>query len=420
MGAIAASRPVVLAVINQLPWPLDRGGRIRSYHLLRELARRFHVRLLGGVEGPDTDAAVAALRRVGVDVLGMSLVPRTLWGEALRAGAAAVRGEPFILYRRHYRRNRRRALQAALRDERPDVVYLDHLSSLVLGPRRMGVPYVLDQNSVCSLLVRRAAAEAPRGIRAYVRYQARLLARMERRAARGVDLVLGVSEDEARYFAACGARTCLVPNGVDCAAYDDLPIAARPGPPLLLFVGDMSWAPNVAAAARLARVVLPAVRVRHGAARLRIVGREPTPAVRALAMLPHVEVTGRVPDVRPHLAAAHVLAVPLAAGGGTRLKILEAFAAGLPVVSSAVGCEGLAVTPGLHLAVASDARFVPAVLDVLEQGGDAARRAEQGRTLVRSRYDWHTVGAEAATAIEGLVVGSRDWARGSGDGGRCR
>lgn len=401
----AGGRPALLAITSQLPWPLDRGGHLRSYHLLRALARRFQVRLIGGVTEATADDGVAALRGAGIDPIPAPLAARTAWREALRVSAAALRGEPYVLYRRHARRAMLRVLRETLRGGPPDVFYLDQLDSLLFAPWCTGAPRVINLYNVDSALVRRAAAHAPRVARPYTGYQARLLERMEQRAARTADLLLGVSDQDVRYFSELGAPTCLVPNGVDCAAYADLPSGARSGTPLLLYVGDMSWAPNGAAAEQLARTVLPAVRAQRPDARLRIVGRDPTAAVRALAALPGVEVTGTVADVRPHLAAAHLLAVPLAAAGGTRLKILEAFAAGLPVVSTAVGCEGLPVRDGVHLAVASDARFADAVLALLNDPARAAERADRARALVRSDYDWHIVGARACTAVETLLTG---------------
>src|SRR5439155_18512255 len=129
-----------------------------------------------------------------------------------------------------------------------------------------------------------------------------------------------------------GAKSAvLVPNGVDCSAFASLPLE-RSGGPVLLYVGAMSWRPNAQAAIFLAKEVLPVVRRTIAEARLRIVGRDPPAELLALRGLPGVEVTGGVPDVVPYFAEAQMLAVPLESGGGTRLKILEAFAAGLPVV----------------------------------------------------------------------------------------
>ena len=154
----------------------------------------------------------------------------------------------------------------------------------------------------------------------------------------------------------------------------------------------MAWGPNISAAIFLAREVMPALLEDIPDVRLRIVGRSPVPEVKALGRLPGVEVAGDVPDTKPHLRAARVLAVPLDSGGGTRLKILEAFAAGVPVVSTAIGCEGIEVVHGEHLIIAERDQFVDGLRAALDDTGLGDRLAARARELARNRYDWRIVG----------------------------
>ncbi len=395
----AAGRRSVLACTSELPWPLNSGGHLRTFHLLRALARRYRVRLVAPAEG-DAAEAVAALAAAGVEVHPVRVPSRTRLREALRAGLAALRGEPYVFYHRHDRRPVRHALRELCRLEPPDVVYLDHLDSFAFRRLLPAVPAVLDLHNAYSALAARAAAEHGQPfIRAYLRREARILRRVEERAARNADVLTVVSEDDARYFAAWHpSEPRLVPNGVDVAAYRDLPIG-RTGPPLILYVGAMSWEPNVAAAEFLAREALPDVRRRFPDARLRVVGRDPPSRLREAAKLPGVEIAGGVPDVIPHLAEARLLAVPLQAGGGTRLKILEAFAAGLPVVSTPVGCEGLGAVDGEHLLVAERDRFAAAVADLLANPSRGRELAGRARALAEFRFDWVTVGEAACAAV---------------------
>jgi glycosyltransferase involved in cell wall biosynthesis len=401
----------VLAVTSELPWPLDTGGHLRTFHLLRALAGRFRVRLVAAAPAGQ-DEAIAALQAQGIVVRPAIVAPRARWREALRAGAAAVRGEPYVFYRRHDRRAVRAALRAEVAGEPPDGLYLDHLDSLVFRPILGSAPWVIDLHNVYSCLARRAAdQQRGRWARRYLRREATLLERMERRAAHAAAALLVVSEEDRRHFAALGAgdrRVVVVPNGVDCAAYEALPLGRPQGTPVLLYVGAMSWDPNVRAAQFLAGTVLPLVRARYPDARLRLVGRDPTAEVRALGRWPGVEVTGTVPDVVPYLRAAHVLAVPLEAGGGTRLKILEAFAAGLPVVSTPVGCEGLRVAHGEHLVIAGRDHFAAELLALLNDPARATRLAERARALAHDLYDWCTVG-EAVCAAVAAVIRPRDF-----------
>ena len=283
----------------------------------------------------------------------------------------------------------------------PAALYLDHLDSLVYADAFPGIPLVIDMHNVYSRLVARVAGESGAIRRRYLERESALLERMERRAVSVAHTVLAVSVEEAQYFRQLGAkRAVVVPNGVDCDRLERLPIGNRAGAPTLLFVGSLSWPSNVNAVRFLATEVLPSVRKSMPNARLVVVGRDPGPEVTSLARPgSNVEVAGNVEDVAPYYGAAHVLAVPLQSGGGTRLKILEAFAAGVPVVSTPVGCEGIEAIPGSHLAVAEIADFAAAVARLLEQPHKARVLAVRARTLAREKYDWSVVGRSAVEAV---------------------
>ncbi|QDV39718.1 glycosyltransferase family 4 protein [Tautonia plasticadhaerens] len=393
----------VLAVTSQLPWPLNTGGHLRTFHLLRAAALHYRVRLVTAA-GPDDAGAIAALRDHGIEVEVAAVGPRSPWREAARALAAAGRGQPYVFYRRHDRRAVRRQLRKLVATG-PAAVYLDHLDSFAFRRLLGGLPIVLDLHNVYSTIARRASAErAPGPVSLYLRREAALLRRAERSAAEGADILLTVSEDDARHFAGLGAGDVrVVPNGVDAASYADLPEGRSTPIPTLLYIGAMSWEPNARAARFLATEVLPAVRERFPGARLRVVGRDPSREVRSLGGRPGVEVTGTVADVRPYLADADVLAVPLETGGGTRLKILEAFAAGLPVVSTPVGCEGLRVRHDEHLVIAERGRFSGAVERLLDDPATGRRLAGRARALALESYDWDVIGEAARDAITDAI-----------------
>jgi glycosyltransferase involved in cell wall biosynthesis len=396
---VSPRRASLLAVTSEMPWPLDSGGHLRTFHLLKALARNFDVRLITAA-GED-EGGVAALQQAGVDVRAVT-IPTRLWPrEAWRAMASAAAREPYVLYRRHDQRAVRDALRRELETHPPSLIYLDHLDSLVFASEAPGIPIVADLHNIYSSLLARTAQESSRGLkRLYLAREARLLHAMESRAAKLATTLLATSQSDCDHFSTLGANSVyLVPNGVDCRAYESLPQGRRNADPLLLYVGTMSWEPNARAAVFLAETILPKVREQFPNCRLRIVGRDPSADVLALGHRPGVEVAGRVSEMGSHLAEAALLAVPLEAGGGTRLKILEAFAAGLPVVSTPIGCEGIAATDGEHLVVADRARFADAVCQSLRDPAGLAKLAANARVLALERYDWNAVGQVASSAI---------------------
>src|SRR5258708_847663 len=327
--------PAIMAITSQLPWPLDRGGHLRSFHIMRSLARHFPLTLVTSLSSSDP-VDLAPFLASGITL--QSATTRTngsFLRELPQVLSSALAGEPYVCFRRHDRPAIRQAIRAELARVRPSLAYLDHLDSIVFADLLAGIPTIVDLHNVYSTLVRRTAAESTGLRRSYLHRESRLLASMERRAAELADGLFAVSEEDRVHFAGLSETPVhLIPNGVDCAAYEDLPTGGRSGPPLILYVGTLSWGPNAAAALHLVRNVLPQIRQTIPDALVRIVGRQPPADLLALHGNPGVEVTGGVDDVRPHLRAAHVLAVPLEAGGGSPLKNLQAFAAGLPLVSA--------------------------------------------------------------------------------------
>ncbi|MCL5256617.1 MAG: glycosyltransferase family 4 protein, partial [Chloroflexi bacterium] len=201
-----------------------------------------------------------------------------------------------------------------------------------------------------------------------------------------------------------------VPNGVDATKYRVLP--EQGGSKEILFIGKMDYAPNVDGALYFYHEVFPLIRQALPEARLLVVGSNPAPLVKALAADPAVEVTGYVEDVVPYYERARLSVVPLRAGSGTRLKILEAMALGRPVLSTTVGCEGLAVTPEADILIADTARGLAEqtirLLTDLELGG---RLAANARLLVESRYDWQVIGRTLLQVYDSIAASNNSRGR---------
>jgi glycosyltransferase involved in cell wall biosynthesis len=215
------------------------------------------------------------------------------------------------------------------------------------------------------------------------RAEALAMGRLERAGLGSFDVVTVVSDADRDRLRPLRDQVLVCPNG--CERRPPLPPATEP---VAAFVAFLGWRPNTDAAVWLARRVWPLVQGEVPGARLLLVGRDPGPRVRALAG-PGVEVTGTVPDVRGHLAATRVALAPLLAGGGSRLKVLEALEAGRPVVATAVGAEGLEHLAGRGLVVADGARpFADAVSGLLSDPAGAEQLGAVGRAAVHREHTW--------------------------------
>jgi glycosyltransferase involved in cell wall biosynthesis len=227
--------------------------------------------------------------------------------------------------------------------------------------------------------------------------------RFESKALARFDLVLAVSEADGKTFARLYPDSLhdavhVVQTGVETDYFT--PAAGDPVRAHMVFTGSMDWLPNEDGMTYFCREILPRIRQAEPDATLSIIGRAPTPAVRKLSEIPGVEVTGRVDDVRPHIARGAVYVVPLRIGGGTRLKIFEAMSMAKAVVSTTVGAEGLPVTNGRDIDIADEpARFAHAAVHLIRD--TAARRAIEiaARQLVVERYDWSAVAQDFEEAL---------------------
>jgi glycosyltransferase involved in cell wall biosynthesis len=227
----------------------------------------------------------------------------------------------------------------------------------------------------------------------YSLLQWRRLRRWEAGLCRVAEVIAVSAGDAARLAALAGVQPVVIPNGVDTDRYAPAPTgpALDPDAPRLLFVGTLDFRPNVDALCWFAREALPRIREEFPAARLVIAGRDPAPAVRALAG-PAVDVVGPVDDDLPLLHTASVYVVPLRSGGGMRFKVVQAMAAGVPVVSTSFGADGVEARHGEHLLVADTPEGLSeAVRRTLRDPAATRRRVERARTLVVARYDWRAI-----------------------------
>ena len=272
------------------------------------------------------------------------------------------------------------------------VEYVPLIGSVWQSP----VKAVYNWQNIESELMRRYAANAhslPRKL--YASLTAGRLERLEKQIlGDGFGHVVCSQREKDQLLAvAPSARIAVIANGVDTAKY--VPSAEPVPRRRLVYVGAMDFHANIDAACWFTRHAWPAIHQRFPEWRLTLIGSNPAPSVRALEAEPNVEVTGTVPDVAPYYRDAVAAIVPLRTGSGTRLKILEAMAAGVPVLSSPQGAEGLELAPGKHIEVIQDdSGWLPALTAIATEPGLWQARSLAGVSLVRAEYDWNLLGGQ--------------------------
>jgi glycosyltransferase involved in cell wall biosynthesis len=388
-------RPAVYGVLSRPPHPTRDGLAIRNFHLLAALSERFDVRAFS-LEDPER-AYGGGLAPPGIEVERIPQRARRF----RRAGAAAgslVSRRPYseLLYKSAPLERR----LAEVCTERPPAWIVAHSYHVAPAAFSAGPPVWIDFHNLDSEIWRRIGAAGTRGPRrVFVRAQEPRLRRLEASLTRSAAGLSCVSERDrqALVHLGPGPEPVVVPNGVDLSRY-----AFRAVPPpseRIVFVGDLSWPPNADAVSWFGRKVWPLVRERRPEATVEIVGREVPRELLALED-DRFAFAGESADTRPHWNAAAVAVVPLRAGGGTRLKILEAAACGVPVVSTWIGAEGLAFSDGKDLRIGDEpGTFGDAVVALLSDREAARRQAAAARTRVEALYDWKRIGAAFAEAL---------------------
>ncbi len=381
----------ILFLAHRLPFPPDRGDRIRSANVLRALARLAPVHV-GCFVDHDADRAYEA--ELGGLAASTCVVTRTK-PLPLAGIEALIRGEAVSVSA--YRSTRLARWVA-------DLLASGRIAAVYVFSGQMGqfVPASWTGSTVIDLCdVDSAKFDAYAAMSAFPRSwihgrEAVLLAREEARLAARADHTLLVSEDEAALLAsrAPGVRDVVaVGNGIDADFFSAHGVVSAPAMagegPHLLFTGQMDYPPNVVAVERMARQVMPAVRLVLPHAQFHIVGRAPTSEVRTLGGVNGTTVHGAVADMRPYLAAADMVVVPLSIARGVQNKVLEAMAMARPVILSPQAATGIAARDGEHLLIAAeDAAFVTRIIDLTASPATAAALGEGARRFVLEHQSW--------------------------------
>lgn len=404
----------ILFLSQCLPYPPHSGVTRRTYHILQELQREFDVTLVAfSRRGHQPDAA--SLTRAAATLRGelsevMAPVPISAeYSFARKLGNHArslLSRKPYVFY--EYGDERfGEELRLAVTRTAPEMIHLDSMDLYRWLPSLPTLPITCTHHSVESELLRLEADHASNPlVRGYIKHQADLVEKIERRVCPRVNLNVMTSEIDAVRLRALtpGARTTVIPNGVDVDFF-------QPGasdqviPGRVAFLGPTYMFPNRDAIDSFLADAWPLVRQNYPESTLHLIGRNSIDEKARFEGHLGVTCNGHVPDIRPHLSEASVSIVPIRIGGGTRLKILDSWSMGKAVVSTSIGCEGLETVDGRNILIRDDpTEFAAAVLQVLRDRDLGDRLGREGRRTVDEHYAWRVVGKKLTGLYQNLMI----------------
>lgn len=399
-SAAATDRVPLLFLCHRIPYPPNKGDKIRAFHLLRHLSRHFDIYLASFVDDPEDWSGVPELEKYCHVTFFRPLNPRIA---TIRSLSGLLSGDALSLpYYTDRAMQNWVAKTCASHNIRHTLVYSSAMAQFLPKDSTSFERKVIDFVDVDSDKWSQYAKQKPWPMSWLYRREARCLLRCEQELAADFDANLFVSSAEAALFKqlspATASKTGFYNNGVDFNYFDPLttdesvlqnPFSA--GDQALVFTGAMDYWPNEDAVIWFAHNVLPALRNAHPALVFCIVGSKPTANVQRLAHLPGVSVTGRVPDVRPYIKHALAVVAPMRVARGVQNKVLEGMAMAMPVLVSAKGLEGIDAQDGEHILLADSAEeYLCGVGDIL--AGRNPTLGEKARDHVKQLFNWdHTL-----------------------------
>ncbi len=386
--------------------PPDTGGKIRSYNILRELARLHSVTFFSFYAAHSHDVH-PELNNLFDSVVCVPLAlpaPKSV-AEMRDYGIRVLSSQPYGITK-YCRPEVRSRLHALLKEETYDVILCDFVMAAGVIPWDWPTPKVLFTHNVEATIWRRHYEVASNPIwKAMSWWEWRRMEAAERRFLRLADSVLTVSETDRDAFASFldPGKLTVIPTGVDVDYFQPTPVEETANS--LVFTGSMDWLPNEDAIFYFADAILPLIKRQCPDVSLDVVGRSPSPKLQALAgREKSIRLTGWVEDVRPFIARGAVCIVPLRIGGGTRLKIFEAMAMSKAVISTSVGAEGLPVRPGENIFLAdTPSDFAESVISLLRDPNQRKRLGTSARVLVQEKYSWPKVADTFARTLQDVI-----------------
>lgn len=373
----------MLFLCHRVPYPPNKGDKIRSFHEIRHFSKNHEVHLLAFCDDPDGQACGGELGALCSSVTIIPIRPRR---QRLNAAISMLRGEPWTL---GYYADRRmwRAVGEKAASLPFDIVFVYSSSMAPYAAGCADTPKVLDFVDSDASKWRQYVALKPVVSKWLYAYESGRLSRFENSMVQAFDRSVFVSSRETRHLEDPDGRIVFIQNGIEIS--EEAPIRQQSFPPRLVFVGAMDYFPNVDAVCYFSREILPRVRKKREVEFL-VVGSRPTPEVRSLNRMSGIRVTGTVDDVEPYLREAAVAVVPTRIAQGIQNKILEALAAGLPVVTTRAAAGGLKTIEGIPVAAADDPdAFAEKVVYFLDNPL-TAEQIRGCRDHLRLHYSWET------------------------------
>jgi len=399
----------ILVVLPDFFLPLNSGGHIRTYHMLKSLVLEYQVTVICRAPAHDellNDPIRAQIKIIPVKAGDSKKGGLSYW---IRLRNLVWRATPRIRVF-CYQLNYASALKKLLGQTSFDIVMVEHSFMAMYAPlvRELSSAKTVMVAHNCEWVTFSRVLQNTK-LSSFLlllgRLQLSLIKRRESRLYRQFDLCIAVSDKEKILWQQTHRdwRVDVIENGTDTSAY--YPERWSPNPYSLLFIGSLGYFPNKDAVLYLVNDILPLIAERIPSVELYVVGRGESKEIQALAS-DRVHIVGEVLDVNPYLERATVSVCPLRIGGGTRLKILESFAAGVPMVSTEIGAEGLRVVHGENIMLASTAQeFSDATVELLENTGRRSALAKSARELVTKHYDWQQLGKRQNQLLNELMKG---------------
>jgi glycosyltransferase involved in cell wall biosynthesis len=402
----------ILFLAQVLPYPIDAGPKVRGYYNLRYLADKHAVTLLSFVRPTDSSEALSHLKSFCTRVETIKM-PRSRVRDGLSMVKSLLSSQPFLITRDEVP-EMDLTLRKLIREKRFDAIHADQLwmAPYALKAKREAIKngyhprIILDQHNAVYLIPKRMAeASKNRFLKTWLKRESKLMAEFETQTCRQFDHIVWVTQEDLKavssiasllikdnlkvaYYKALSEDNSIIPICVDPA--ETAPVDRVPEADEILFVGGMHWPPNADGVTWFAKEVLPLVTKERPQSRFVAVGKQPPEAITAMGQ--QVFTPGYVENIDRYWANARVFVVPLRAGGGMRVKILDAWARGIPIVSTTIGAEGITYNSGTDILIAdTPEEFSRAVSQVLIDNDLAKRLSQYGRETLENHYDWKKV-----------------------------